>query len=134
MKTVLLALTATFLLAGCSKHDAAADSTPNPGVGAANPGVPATAAVVPRAALPPAAHTTDTTTPEEATALAGPNNRNMDEAEAYLAAHPAARLSRHKICDYTSDHSDPVGIYCNELEHADIDAYKPGGVTNTNSL
>ena len=86
MKIVVLAFSAGILLVGCSKHDAATDSTPNPGVGAANAGVPATATTA-MPATSPGGLTTEKTTPDEALALVGVNNQNMPAADKYLAAH-----------------------------------------------
>jgi hypothetical protein len=81
--------------------------------------------------------TNDFTTPEQAAALAGSNNQNMAEAQAYLAAHPAALARRHQICDHTpmaaSDRPRALGIYCNEMEGADIAAPRRG-VDDTSHL
>jgi hypothetical protein len=136
MKPVLLAFAATMLLVGCSKHDATTDSTPNPGVGTANPGVPGSVAANPRAAPSTAASTSETTTPDQALALAGVDNQNMAEAERYLANHPAALAARHRICHglTAAEPTDALQIYCGEMEHADLTAFKPVGVTNSDNL
>jgi hypothetical protein len=135
MKIVLLALSAGILLVGCSKHDAATDSTPNSGVGAANPGVPATATTA-TPATSPGGLTTEKTTPDEALALVGVNNQNMPAADKYLAVHPAALAARHQVCHGMAGNQPTaaLGIYCQEMEDADLIASKPAGVTNTDSL
>jgi hypothetical protein len=81
-------------------------------------------------ATPASEATSDFTTPEQAAAIAGTNNQNMQAAENYLAAHPAARARRHTICDRIGTPTAMMprvpGLYCKELQDADVAAPLPG--------